>query len=168
MSRQRIRGIAVAVMTALCLGCSASDAGITTAIKSDLAADQEVKAYQIDVDTKDKVVTLTGTVDTPRAKTRAVEIARLQKGVFQVMDNVTVTAAGPTVISDAALTAGVKAKFGADATMSGSKITVDTLDGVMTLSGEVRSETQKEVAVRLARETMGVREVNDRMTVAIK
>ena len=168
MSRQRIRGIAVAVMTALCLGCSASDAGITTAIKSDLAADEEVKAYQIDVDTKDKVVTLTGTVDTPRAKTRAVEIARLQKGVFQVIDNVTVTAAGPTVISDAALTASVKAKFGADATMSGSKITVDTLDGVMTLSGEVRSETQKEAAVRLARETMDVREVNDRTTVAIK
>jgi hyperosmotically inducible periplasmic protein len=168
MSRQRIRGIAVAAMTALCLGCSASDAGITTAIKSDLAADDEVKAYQIDVDTKDKVVTLTGTVDTPRAKTRAAEIARLQKGVFQVIDNVTVTAAAPALISDAALTAGVKAKFSSDATMSGSKITVDTLDGVMTLSGEVRSQTQKDLAVRLARETMGVREVNDRMTVAIR
>ena len=168
MSRQRVRGIAVAVMTALCLGCSASDAGITTAIKSDLAADDEVKAYQIDVDTKDKVVTLTGTVDTPRAKTRAVEIVRLQKGVFQVIDNVTVTPAAPAVISDAALTASVKAKIGTDATMSGSKVTVDTLDGVMTLSGEVRSQDQKDLAVRLARETMGVREVNDRMTVAIR
>ena len=168
MSRQRIRGTAVAAMTALCVGCSASDAGITTAIKSDLAANDEVKAYQIDVDTKDKVVSLTGTVDTPRAKTRAVEIARLQKGVFQVIDNITVTAAAPPVISDAALTASVNAKFGADANMSGSKIKVDTLDGVMTLSGEVRSQTQRDLAVRLARETTGVREVNDRMTVAIK
>jgi hyperosmotically inducible protein len=167
MSRQRIR-IAAAVLTAVCWGCAASDAGITTAIKSDLAADDEVKAYQIDVDTKDKVVTLTGTVETARAKTRAVEIARLQKGVFQVIDNVTVAAGAPPVIGDAALTATVKAKFGADATMSGSNITVDTLNGVITLSGEVRSQTQKDLAVRLARETMGVREVNDRMTVAIK
>lgn len=168
MSRQPITWTAVVLMTTMFVACAASDAGITTAIKSELAADDEVKAYQIDVDTKDKVVTLTGTVDNARAKTRAVEIARLQKGVFQVIDNVTVTAAGPPVINDAALTASVKAKFSADATMSGSKIIVDTLDGVVTLSGEVRSETQKELAVRLARETMGVREVNDRMTVALR
>src|SRR5687767_15923013 len=118
MSRQRIRGIAVAVMTALCLGCSASDAGITTAIKSDLAADDEVKAYQIDVDTKDKIVTLTGTVDTARAKTRAVEIARLEKGVFQVIDNVTVTPLAPPPPTDASLTSAVKAKLAADSTLA--------------------------------------------------
>ena len=51
-----------AMMTA---ACSQSDAGITTAVKSKLAADDTVKAYRIDVDTKDKVVTLKGNVDTP-------------------------------------------------------------------------------------------------------
>jgi hyperosmotically inducible protein len=168
MSRQRIRAIAVAVMAALCVGCAASDAGITTAIKTELAGDDEVKAYQIDVDTKDKIVTLTGTVDTARAKTRAAEIARLQKGVFQVIDNVTVTPAAPPPIPDAALTAAVKAKLLADTATSGLKINVDTLNGVVTLSGEVRSETERDVALRLARETTGVREVNDRLSVVAR
>jgi hyperosmotically inducible protein len=168
MSLQRIRGIAAAVITAVCVGCSASDAGITTAIKTELAADDEVKAYQIDVDTKEKIVTLTGTVDTARAKTRAAEIARLQKGVFQVIDNVTVTPAAPPPIPDAALTAAVKTKLLADTATSGLKINIDTLDGVVTLSGDVRSQTEKDVAVRLTRETTGVREVNDRLTVVAR
>jgi hyperosmotically inducible protein len=164
MTRLRTNTIAFAALTILSLACAQSDAGITTAVKAQLAADDEVKAYQIDVDTKDKVVTLSGTVDTPRAKTRAAEIARLQKGVFQVNDNVTVTAGAPTPISDAALTASVKAKLVADAAVSGMKINVDTRDAVVTLSGEVHSQTAKDAAARLARETTGVREVNDRMT----
>ena len=164
MTRLWTKSIAVAALTILSLACAQSDAGITTAVKAQLAADDEVKAYQIDVDTRDKVVTLSGTVDTPRAKTRAVEIARLQKGVFQVNDNVTVTAGAPPPVPDAALTASVKAKLVADAAVSGMKINVDTRDAVVTLSGEVHSQAAKDAAVRLARETTGVRDVNDRMT----
>lgn len=164
MTRLWTKSIAVAVLALWSVACSKSDAGITTAIKAQLAADDEVKAYQIDVDTRDEVVTLSGTVDTPRAKTRAVEIARLEKGVFQVIDNIAVTAAGPMVVDDAALTAAVKAKLAGDATFSGMKIAVDTRDAVVTLSGEVHSQAAKDMAVRLARETSGVREVNDRMT----
>ena len=165
MTRLRAKSIAAAALTIWSLACSQSDAGITAAIKSQLAADDEVKAYHIDVDTSEKIVTLSGIVDTPRAKTRAADIARLQKGVFQVIDNVTVTAAGPMVITDAALTASVKAKLVADATVSGKKIQVDSLDGVVTLSGEVHSPAARDAAVRLARETTGVREVNDRLIV---
>lgn len=42
------------------IGCAQSDAGITTSVKSQLAADDVVKARRIDVDTRDRVVTLTG------------------------------------------------------------------------------------------------------------
>jgi len=42
------------------VGCAQSDAGITTAVKNKLIADDLVKARQINVDTADKVVTLTG------------------------------------------------------------------------------------------------------------
>lgn len=166
MRRLSMRLIAVAVLAIWSVSCGQSDAGITTAIKSRLAGDDEVKAYQIDVDTKDKIVTLTGTVDTARAKTRAGDIARLEKGVFQVMDNITVNPAAPPPPTDASLTASVKAKLAADSTLSGLKINVDTLDGVVTLSGEVKSQTEKEAAVRFARDTAGVREVNDRLVIA--
>ena len=165
MTRLSMKWIGVAALAIWSVSCSQSDVGITTAVKSRLAADDEVKAYQIDVDTRDKIVTLTGTVDTARAKTRAVEIARLEKGVFQVTDNITVTPSAPPVPTDASLTAAVKTKLGADTSLSGSRITVDTLDGVVTLSGEVRSQAEKDVAVRLARDTAGVREVNDRLVI---
>ena len=72
------------------VACGKSDIGITTAVKAKLAADDEVKAYQIDVDTRDKVVTLSGSVDTEMAKTRALELARLTDGVSRVSNNLTV------------------------------------------------------------------------------
>jgi osmotically-inducible protein OsmY len=43
---------------------------------------------------------------------------------------------------------------------------VDTDDAVVTLSGQVRSQTEKEQAVKLARETIGVKSVTDRLTVS--
>ncbi|MFN2387770.1 MAG: BON domain-containing protein [Thermoanaerobaculia bacterium] len=83
-----ILGILAAVGFAV--ACAQTDAGITTKVKSKLAADDTVKAYQIDVDTKDKVVTLSGNVDNPAAKDQAVAIARGTEGVADVVDNITV------------------------------------------------------------------------------
>jgi len=81
-------GILAAALIAV--ACAQTDAGITTKVKSKLAADDTVKAYQIDVDTKDKVVTLSGSVDSPAAKDQAVAIARGTQGVADVVDNITV------------------------------------------------------------------------------
>jgi osmotically-inducible protein OsmY len=171
MTRLWTKWIAVVAFAIWSGACGESDAGITTAIKAKMAADDTVKAYQIDVDTRDKAVTLKGNVDTPQAKTRAAEIARMQDGVLQVIDNITVTAAAPAPapmtapLTDAALTTAVKAKLLADTSVAGLKIDVDTLDSVVTLSGQVRSQAEKDTAVRLARETTGVRDVTDRLTV---
>ena len=79
---------ALAVFT---VGCAESDPGVTTAVKAKLAADDTVKAYRIDVDTKDRVVTLSGAVDTQAAHTRAVELAKNTEGVRDVVDRLTVT-----------------------------------------------------------------------------
>jgi hyperosmotically inducible protein len=68
--------------------------------------------------------------------------------------------------ADATVTSTVKTKLLADTTVAGLRIDVDTLDGVVTLSGEVRSQREKDVALRLARDTVGVREVNDRLVIA--
>src|SRR5215203_5411357 len=93
MFRGTLRGLmgamALAVTTA---ACSKSDPGITTAVKSKLAADDTVKAYRIDVDTKDRVVTLSGEVDTAVAKARAVELARGVDGVRDVVDKTAIVA----------------------------------------------------------------------------
>jgi len=80
----------VMVMAAFVAACSASDPGVTTAVKSKLAADDTVKAYQIDVDTADGVVTLSGAVQTEAAKDRAMQLARETDGVTRVEDRLTV------------------------------------------------------------------------------
>jgi hyperosmotically inducible protein len=172
--RALVSTLAVA-LTVLAAACSQTDAGITTAVKSKLAADDTVKAYQINVDTNNKVVTLTGNVDTAMARSRAVEIARGTSGVSNVIDNLTMRSAtteSPTsdaaraVFSDPAITTAVKTKFAADTTVSALKIDVDTSDGVVTLTGQVKSQAERDEALRLARETTGVKNVIDRLTVS--
>ncbi len=167
-----IAALAVALST---VACGQTDAGITTAVKGKLAADDAVKAYQIDVDTERKVVTLTGTVDTAIAKSRAVEIARDTNGVTSVTDNIVVSAtadtaptmpdAAPAALSDPGITATVKTKLLGDPAVGGLRIDVDTRDGVVTLSGQVKTQAERDQALKLARETDGVKTVEDKLTV---
>src|SRR5688572_6649355 len=63
------------VLTLGAAACGETDAGVTTMVKAKLAADDTVKAYQIDVDTRDKVVTLSGNVESEAAKTQAAWLA---------------------------------------------------------------------------------------------
>jgi hyperosmotically inducible periplasmic protein len=78
------------------LACGQTDAGITTAVKSKFAADDTVKAYQIDVTTEKNVVTLEGAVETSVAKQQAVTLARNTDGVRDVVDRITVNEAAGT------------------------------------------------------------------------
>ena len=80
------------VLTLGAAACGETDAGVTTMVKAKFAADDTVKAYQIDVDTRDKVVTLSGNVESEAAKTQAARLARETEGVASVVDNITVTA----------------------------------------------------------------------------
>lgn len=80
----------------LAVACGQTDAGITTAVKSKLAVDDTVKAYQVDVDTHDKVVTLRGEVNSAAAETMALQIARDTDGVRDVIDEIRVTPVAPT------------------------------------------------------------------------
>lgn len=66
-------------------------------------------------------------------------------------------------VDDATLTAKIKSKMALDDVVSASDIDVDTVDGVVTLTGVVRSEQERERATQLARETLGVRTVNERL-----
>ncbi|HEY3174101.1 MAG TPA: BON domain-containing protein [Thermoanaerobaculia bacterium] len=192
--------LAILAAVAFAIACAQTDAGITGKVKSKLAADDTVKAYQIDVDTKDKVVTLSGTVDSPAAKDQAVALARGTEGVADVVDNITVktaAAANPPaenppaggegamvggnapnpepnrpvgqVMDDAAITAAVKAKLLADPMVGGLKIDVDTRNGVVYLTSEhMKSQAEIDQAIKLAKQTSGVKDVQSKLTVSEK
>lgn len=176
-----LRSLAVmACGAALVVGvaCAQSDAGITTAVKARFAVDDTVKAHEINVDTRSGVVTLTGTVETAAAKEQAVALARETEGVADVVDQITVTRASAgsdgavgtmgelgAAASDAALTAAIKSKMVLDPTVGALQIDVDSRDGVVTLSGALRNTGERDRAIAIARETEGVKSVDDRLVV---
>jgi hypothetical protein len=65
------------------------DAQITARVKAELAAARDLPGVQIDVDTRDGVVTLSGAVRSAAVKARAGEIARTVRGVVDVNDQLT-------------------------------------------------------------------------------
>ncbi len=119
-------GAVSAVVLAFTVACSQTDAGITTAVKSKLAADDTVKAYKVDVDTANKVVTLSGEVDTEAQRAHAVMIARNTDGVADVIDQLRVnpTAATSGVDIDADVDVDVDNKLEADV-KRGAEATAD-------------------------------------------
>ena len=74
------------------------------------------------------------------------------------------TLAGCTV-RDSGLTAEVKSKLIADETVKAAQIEVTTKAQVVTLTGNVNSQAEKDRAILLARNTKGVRDVADMISV---
>ncbi len=72
------------------VGEKVDDMQITARVNAGLAADKDLSALRIDVDTRDGVVTLTGTAPTASAKSRAEEIARNAKEVKSVNNKLAV------------------------------------------------------------------------------
>jgi osmotically-inducible protein OsmY len=70
-----------------------------------------------------------------------------------------------SVLTDAEITTAVKTKLLADKTVGGLKLDVDTTDGVVTLTGAASSTAERAQALRLARNTNGVKRVTDKLTI---
>ncbi|QJR15143.1 BON domain-containing protein [Usitatibacter palustris] len=68
-------------------GNLAGDAATTAKVKSAMLADPDVKGLQVNVDTMNGVVTLSGTVDTKSQAEKAVQIATTTEGVKSVNNN---------------------------------------------------------------------------------
>jgi len=65
-----------------------TDDAITDFVRLKLASDPEVKGGALDVSVKQGIVTLHGSVETPKIKARAEKLARKVKGVKAVINNI--------------------------------------------------------------------------------
>src|SRR5918992_1164317 len=77
-------------------------------------------------------------------------------------------ACGKTVgetIDDTTITTRVKTAMLNDPAVGGLRIDVDTFKGVVTLSGSVKNQAEKDTAIALARKIDGVVEVKDSLQV---
>jgi hyperosmotically inducible protein len=71
-------------------GDNIDDAAITAKVKTALVAEPGLKALQIDVDTADGVVMLSGAVDSPSSIDRATQVVQAVPGVKSVDNRLTV------------------------------------------------------------------------------
>jgi osmotically-inducible protein OsmY len=71
-------------------GQAIDDAAITASVKSKYLLDDTLKGLQIDVDTEQGIVRLTGSVQDDAAKERATQIAQGVEGVMNVDNQLTV------------------------------------------------------------------------------
>ena len=67
-----------------------SDDMIYNNVRIKLASDAVVKGGALDVDVKQGVVTLSGSVEMPKQRDRAAKLAKTIKGVKQVINNITI------------------------------------------------------------------------------
>ena len=142
------------------------DSTITTRIKNALIKDDLVKAHQIDVDTLEGHVTLTGVVKTAKEARRAVDIANHEIGVKSVRNNLQIGEKtwGET-FNDNWLGSKIKSKLIAEPEIRSLNIDVDVHQGIVTLTGIVGDAHQKKRAIEIARATDGTRRVVDNLKV---
>ena len=131
---KRLAGILSAAALVITVGCAQTDPGITSSVKAKFAADDVVKANDINVDTRDHVVTLSGEVDNMAAKERAVQIASTTNGVRDVVDRLTVTDTAATSGTDVDL--GADVKRGAEVLKEGAQQTGEAIKDTAEKAGE--------------------------------
>jgi hyperosmotically inducible protein len=143
-----------------------SDSGITSVIQASLEANDKVKAREVEVQTREGTVYLTGVVDTEEARREAARVAWRTEGVRGVVNDLTV--GERTVgswIDDVMISSKVKSKLIANSDIKAGDIDVGSSQGVVTLIGRVSSEKIKIEAESIARGTKGVKEVHNELLV---
>ena len=142
------------------------DAAITTEINTKLVKDPVTKARKIDVDTLHGMVTLTGVVETEAESERAVQIARNVPGVKKLRNNLQVgSKTFRQALDDKVIGSKIKAKLVAEPEIRSLNIDVDVNNGVVTLTGIVKSEDHKNRVLAIARTTSGTVGVVDNIKV---
>lgn len=147
------------------LEAAATDAFLTTAVKTKLIAVDIDSATALGVHVVHGVASLTGSVRSPAARSRDVAAARTVPGIVAVRDELTVNPNLPNVrqqVGDAALAGRIAAAI---FTQTGStQVRVTVRDGVVTLHGTVTDPKTRTAALDTARNTSGVRRVIDQMS----
>ena len=137
------------------------DSAITAKVKAALVDHDNIKSTDISVKTDQKVVTLSGFVESQAQAEEAVKVAKGVEGVTSVSDKLHVRDAKEGSAGDTATTSEIKAKLLADDIVPSRHVKVETTDGVVQLSGTVDSQAQSDRAESIAKAVDGVKSVKN-------
>jgi osmotically-inducible protein OsmY len=147
-----------------------SDAQVGLEVQAQLR--QRVQVANFNSQIQNGVVTLRGTAHSEAERMQAEEIARQINGVTRVENQIVVDAGRAAAVDnnhsdvDASLAAAVQQSLRSDPRLHMGSIDVDTRSNIVTLTGVVRSNEEKELAGRLAGQTREVAVVRNRLAVS--
>jgi len=150
------------------------DMALTNSIQAAFFLDPTVKGRRVEVTSQKAVVTLRGEVASEAERSQALLLARNTAGVQRVEDNLTVNASldqahtgslpAAAPVDDATVATDVRAKLAADAQLR--TIDAAVTDGVLELRGTVPNAAAHQRALDVARQSTGVAQVIDRLSIA--
>ena len=142
------------------------DAAISARIRANLAGDTTLHLFQINVDTRQGVVTLSGAVPTEERKKRASEIAAQVVGVRGV-ENLLEIAQTRRVdrFEDAVIASKITSGLIQNPMTHALAIDVESKKGIVRLNGRVQNPREKSEAERIAWSTAGVVSVENQLEV---
>ena len=151
----------------------ARDAWIHGSAQTSLMLNTNLNAFRISSSVEDGVVTLEGEVQTSTDKALAEELVEGIDGVRSVNNNLEVREEDSDddnggmrqTLSDGRIFTVLKSRLLMSGDVSGRDIEVEVDNGVVTLSGDVKSSSERDLAIEKARNTNGVKDVRDNLRV---
>ncbi|MGX5915691.1 BON domain-containing protein [Aliidiomarina sp. Khilg15.8] len=158
----------------------AKDAWIHGSAQTTLMLNTNLNSFKISSDVEDGVVTLTGEVNTSTDKALAEELVRGVDGVDDVRNELTVREEHDdydhedaeddgegmrSALNDSRIFTVIKTRLLMSSEVDGSGIEVDVDNAVVTLSGDLRSDSERDLALEIARNANGVQNVRDNLRV---
>ena len=147
---------------------STDDGAITAEILAKIGWKKPLALLSVRVKTEDGVVHLSGRVRDEAEEEEVEQIAKGVDGVRRVDDELSMKNAPLSELSsleDTRITANVKEKLIEEEGLAGVSLHVTTEEGEVTLSGDVPSKEQAELAYKLAESVSGVKGVRSRVKV---
>jgi len=172
MKMKSTRSLALLVATSALFAASGSlyasdtDERIESSAKKSYVFKTYLKDDSIKTDSKNGVVTLTGTVSDPSHKSLAENTVESLPGVKSVDNQLKIKGESPPEHSDGWIGIKVKSALLFHRNVRATKTDVNVTDGVVILSGEASSLAQKELTTEYARDVEGVKDVKNQMTIA--
>jgi osmotically-inducible protein OsmY len=143
---------------------SETDSRIESSARDSYVYKTYLKGDAIDIQSKDGVVTLTGSVAEESHRSLAKETVMNLPGVKSVDDQLIIKGERPAENSDGWIGTKVKTNLLFHRNVNAFKTEVDVKEGVVTLKGEAASQAQKDLAGEYAKDVSGVKDVKNEMT----
>lgn len=157
------------------------DAWLQGKLETALLFNQHLNSFTINTEVKSGKAYLSGFVESDIDADLAGEIAKSIEGITDVENDLRVDEAKASAarasedyvnrqgfrqtVMDVTLSASVNTQLLLNSNTSGTSIDVDTENGVVTLSGEVASDEERQLAEMIAKNTDGTRSVKNKLTI---